>query len=1500
MINAPIAVVNALNSGSFSSANLITVNLGDAYDIGSPVTLYLTDYAHPITYGGNTFTPDNHLVELAGISRKATVGSDVVDIVFSVTDPTLIDVIRSERYINQPTIIERVIIENGTVLGDYAIPIRTAWGITHSISGDVEDRTITLSIDSSLGDLAGDNGWYALNSSHERRYAGDKIMKHSGTVMTDEQRKKYTTNFKGVINEELKPPALAKIYGYKNVELIPICMLKHRKTHTLYRHYFTTMIYAVNIGDCDYVDINNLRMADETFDYKIVTNTERDVGGWSVRLRTPTDANTSSLLQEETNGDLSFWFEGMDTVEKNRMIGMTGKGLTLLFVKNRNRDDWLATPPVLTVPVRGARVYDPRTASTVYSRNPALQYADFLRSTEYGAGNRNISVSDADVIALANHFDSIPDSIGNAGINSILIDVQLDTAKPLVENMNIWMDGVRLYTSDYYGEFKLRVETKSTVSLTLTEDDLIEYPDYDSGAFTDRLNLLTYTIKQLVPDPDPEAIGKLVEVSVEATFPVENSQQHLDWLDEDGGIHSFDSKELSYVTELEQAFYWCMVDARISRQPRTMSITVGDIGWLTEVGDVIDFTSEIMDMTNTLWRVEEVEENDDGYVELALVAYDDNFYTPDPDAVPDPVAPAQPPTGVLLPAVEGLAIIENKGFYYLDWTPLSSANVTGYAVEITKDSVVVIDKPRVTQPPLLIETIDVGDHVVSVVTLGIQNESLPATLNFTIAIPEAPTINYTAGDFTIEIYPTLTKTFINTTFELMINTINDFNTATNKGTSGSFTVSDLAIDTVYYVWVRATNIVGSSDWSTATISTTDGTKFYDLINTSPSLTLTADSQFFAVDKDGNITPATITLTATRTNIIDPVGWSTFPVVTLGGAGDVRTLSATDMGANKQITVTATAEGITDTFTIVKLVDGSNAVVGYLTNEAHVLPSDSDGNIGSLASAGGTFKVYDGLVDVTDQCTFTIVFESGVDADIGLNDGVYVINTFTSDSGQVIFNATYGSVVIAKSYSIAKSRAGAGIEMYYINYPNGTAIKNGTGTLNLEAHIIAAGQDNLLTGTPVDPQLYDGATPLGYTASFNSAAINGSKVITLKNGAAILDSVTLVDVADGSEAIVGSVSSTGSLSWVQAPNNGAWSPTATTVDLAFVFYKSGASVGARTVRITRSGSNLTVSNVSSSGENVNYTASGSGTNSITITATHSNSGIQVLETVVAVQGGAQGAQGVAGTNGTNGTTFYTWIAYADNASGSGISNSPTGKAYIGISSNQTSPTEVYNPAFYTWSQMTGTAGTNGTNGANGVTYYTWIKYSDVANGNPMYDVPTSNTKYIGIVPNQTSPTESTNYALYTWSRFKGDTGDTGATGTQGVAGQNGDNSTVVTATSNGNKYPAQGSTTTLCTAYTFNTYGQIRIQASAVGVGEVAFGTASGTVTLRLKRNGVVLATQSVNFSTSAPKTVTLTYDNTGIAPPAGQAVLLEVQHTGSGSGETSVSGAGSLSIIEII
>lgn len=81
-------------------------------------------------------------------------------------------------------------------------------------------------------------------------------------------------------------------------------------------------------------------------------------------------------------------------------------------------------------------------------------------------------------------------------------------------------------------------------------------------------------------------------------------------------------------------------------------------------------------------------------------------------------------------------------------------------------------------------------------------------------------------------------------------------------------------------------------------------------------------------------------------------------------------------------------------------------------------------------------------------------------------------------------------------------------------------------------------------------------------------------------------------------------------------------------------------------------------------------------------------------------GPQGVQGIPGPAGEDGSTLYTWIKYADNASGGGMSDNPSGKKYIGLAYNKAVPTESSVASDYTWSLIQGADGRDGADGAKG--------------------------------------------------------------------------------------------------------------------------------------------------------------------------------------------------------
>lgn len=169
------------------------------------------------------------------------------------------------------------------------------------------------------------------------------------------------------------------------------------------------------------------------------------------------------------------------------------------------------------------------------------------------------------------------------------------------------------------------------------------------------------------------------------------------------------------------------------------------------------------------------------------------------------------------------------------------------------------------------------------------------------------------------------------------------------------------------------------------------------------------------------------------------------------------------------------------------------------------------------------------------------------------------------------------------------------------------------------------------------------------------------------------------------------------------------------------------------------------------------------------------------------------------------TFYTWIAYADDETGTGISLDPAGKDYMGTAPNQVSEeVDISDPSIFKWSKIkgeqgeqgpqgiqglqglqgergeqgipgpkgdTGDTGATGPQGPAGASSYFHIKYSEVSNPTSSSQMTETPSKYIGTYVDSVE-TDSTDPSKYTWQQLEGSQGPQGEQGIPGTDGSNG--------------------------------------------------------------------------------------------------------------------------------
>ena len=130
-------------------------------------------------------------------------------------------------------------------------------------------------------------------------------------------------------------------------------------------------------------------------------------------------------------------------------------------------------------------------------------------------------------------------------------------------------------------------------------------------------------------------------------------------------------------------------------------------------------------------------------------------------------------------------------------------------------------------------------------------------------------------------------------------------------------------------------------------------------------------------------------------------------------------------------------------------------------------------------------------------------------------------------------------------------------------------------------------------------------------------------------------------------------------------------------------------------------------------------------------------------------------------------FYTWIAYADDEEGTGITLDPAGKAYMGISANRMSETpDITDPTVYKWSKIQGSKGDIGLSLVSVTEYYLLSNLTEgvtVDTAGWSTDIPTMSpdNKYLW------------NYEVFTYSDESTETMDPKIIGAYGETGAAGD-------------------------------------------------------------------------------------------------------------------------------
>jgi hypothetical protein len=252
--------------------------------------------------------------------------------------------------------------------------------------------------------------------------------------------------------------------------------------------------------------------------------------------------------------------------------GFVGNGIAYLYI--RLRYDQSAFPngiPLFTAVVRGKRVFDPRTSTTVWTDNAALCIRDYLTSA-YGLSDSNID--ETAFSAAANICDETVATAGAGNVKRYTINgiVTADTAHGEVLNQMVTACAGTLFWGT--GKWKLTVADYVAPTKTLTLDDLRSGISLQTRTnLRDQFNTVQGTFinaaERWITQDYPPIIG-------------------AGFVAEDGGVEQSLDLALPFTTNAAIAQRLAKLTLFRGREQMTFSAEFGMNAFDVEVGEIID------------------------------------------------------------------------------------------------------------------------------------------------------------------------------------------------------------------------------------------------------------------------------------------------------------------------------------------------------------------------------------------------------------------------------------------------------------------------------------------------------------------------------------------------------------------------------------------------------------------------------------------------------------------------------------------------------------------------------------------------------------------------------------------------------------------------------------------------------------------------------------------------------------------------------------------------
>lgn len=267
-------------------------------------------------------------------------------------------------------------------------------------------------------------------------------------------------------------------------------------------------------------------------------------------------------------------------------------GIAYIYARlDFDRDAFPNGIPNISAKVRGKKVYDPRTSTTVYSANPALCIRDYLMDTTYGVGAASAEIDDTAFQAAANVCDESVTLAAGGSENRYEFHGVMQTnnaPKKILEEMITSCGGNISYVN---GKFTIRVAKYYTPAVTITDDDVID----TVAVQTKRSKRDNYNaVKGIFSPPDTNYVATDYPAITSSTFETE-----------DGNERRFLDFNLPYTISSPMAQRLAKIALYRNRQQIALQMACNLKAFDVQVGDNIYVTLDRFGFSSKVFQVAE-------------------------------------------------------------------------------------------------------------------------------------------------------------------------------------------------------------------------------------------------------------------------------------------------------------------------------------------------------------------------------------------------------------------------------------------------------------------------------------------------------------------------------------------------------------------------------------------------------------------------------------------------------------------------------------------------------------------------------------------------------------------------------------------------------------------------------------------------------------------------------------------------------------------------------